>query len=163
MMSGIQNHREWRAGMLVGLAAATLSTVALLAVGVLSGRGSDILADAGTAVLPADLRAATGTPAVLSYLMIHIALYMLAGAGVMALVRLADRIPAFITGLVLLGIIFELSFLVLTAEGRAMARFDGLTWRALLIAHAVGDLAFVLGLVRVHPGIRQALVRGYGE
>ena len=36
-----------------------------------------------------------------------------------------------------------------------------MTWRSLLIAHAVGDVVFALGIVRAHPSLRQALVRGY--
>ena len=44
-----------------------------------------------------------------------------------------------------------------------MSRLDGVTWRALLIAHAAGDVVFALGLVRVHPNLRRALVRGYEE
>jgi hypothetical protein len=150
-------------GMLIGLTAAIVSTLTLLAVSALAGHGGDILADVATAVLPAALRAVIGTPPAISYLLSHTVLYVMAGVAVLTLARLADRVPAFMTGVVLLGIIFEFGFLVLTTEDRTMARFGDFTWRALLIAHAMGDLAFVLALVRIHPAIRQALVRGYTE
>jgi hypothetical protein len=93
----------------------------------------------------------------------HTVLYMLAGVVAMSLARLADRFPGVSAGLVLLVIVLELGFLVLTTEVQVMGRLDEVTWRALLVAHAAGDVAFALGIVRVHPGLRRALVRGYED
>jgi hypothetical protein len=53
-------------GVLVGLVAAIVSTLILLLAGALSGRGLDLLADAGMAALPSTVRAATGASAALS-------------------------------------------------------------------------------------------------
>ena len=169
-MSGIAEERvvtrmgrrsRWRGGVLVGLVAAIVSTLILLLAGALSGRGFHILADAGMAALPSMVHAATGISAALSYLLSHTLLYMLAGVAALALAGLADRLPPLVTGLVLVIIIIEFGFLVFTTEGQALGRFDAVTWRSLLIAHAVGDVVFALGIVRAHPSLRQALVRGY--
>jgi hypothetical protein len=154
---------SWKPGVLIGLGAAGASTLTLLVIGVVSDRGLHLVTDAGMGGFPTLLRAITGTSPALSYLIAHAALYLLAGVGVLALARLVDRVPAFITGVVLLGIVIEMGFLVFTTEGGAMGRFDQSTWRALLIAHAVGDLTLVLGLVRVHPRLRRLLVRGYDD
>ena len=169
-MSGIADERivipmrrrsRWTYGVLVGLDAAVISTLILILAGALSGRGFHILADAGMAALPSMVRAATGISAALSYLLSHTLLYMLAGVVALALAGLADRLPPLVTGLVLVIIIIEFGFLVLTTEGQALGRFDVVTWRSLLIAHAIGDIAFAFGIVRAHPSLRQALVRGF--
>jgi len=152
---------RWTDGVLVGLVAAIVSTLVLLLAGGVSGRGLHILADAGMAILPSIVRAATGVSATLSYLLSHTLLYMVAGIVALALAGLADRLPPLVTGIFLAIIIVEFGFLVLSAESRAIGRVDDVTWRSLLIAHAVGDLVFALGIVRAHPSLRQSLVRGY--
>jgi MFS superfamily sulfate permease-like transporter len=152
---------RWADGVLVGLVAAIISTLILLLAGALSGRGLQILGDAGMAALPSAVRAATGVSASLSYLLSHTLLYLLAGVVALALVGLADRLPPLVTGLLLVIIIIEFGFLVFTTQSQAAGRVDGVTWRSLLIAHAVGDIVFALGIVRMHPSLRQALVRGY--
>jgi hypothetical protein len=162
-MSGEHDTVAWIDGVLVGLGAATLGTVTLLAAGAFSGRGLHILADAGQTAVPSTVRAITGASMGLSYVLSHIALYMLAGVAALALARLADRFPGVMAGLVLVVISLEFGFLVLTTEVQAMGRLDEVTWRALLVAHAAGDVAFALGIVRVHPSLRRALVRGYEE
>lgn len=150
----------WLPGVLIGLGAAAASTLTLLAIGAISGQGLHLLTDAGMGGFPTLLRAVTDASPALSYILGHVALYLLAGVGVLALARLVDRVPALITGVVLLAIVIEMGFLVFTTEGGAMGRFDESTWRALLIAHAAGDLTLVLGLVRVHPQLRRVLVHG---
>jgi hypothetical protein len=157
----VRHRSQWINGALVGLAAALASTLALLLAGVLTGRGFSILGDAGMAGLPATLRAASGISAALSYLLSHTVLYLLAGVVGLALVGLADRVPPVVAGLVLLIIIIEFGFLVFTTESQAGGRINELTWRSLLIAHAVGDMVFVLGIVRAHPTLRRVLVQGY--
>jgi ABC-type molybdate transport system permease subunit len=169
-MSGMADERvevpvgrlgRWRDGILIGLVAAIVSTLILLLAGALSSRGLHILADAGMAALPSTVRAATGVSAALSYLLSHTLLYLVAGVVALALAGLADRLPPLVAGLLLLIIIIEFGFLVFTTESWAGGRIDAVTWRSLLIAHAVGDVVFVLGMVRAHPSLRQALVRGY--
>jgi hypothetical protein len=153
--------RRWSNGVLVGLVAAITSTMILLLAGAWSGRGWHILADAGMAALPSTVRLATGLSAPLSYLLSHTLVYLLAGVVVLGLVGLTDRLPPLVTGLVLVIIIIEFGFLVFTTESQANGRVDGVTWRSLLIAHAVGDVVFALGIFRAHPTLRQVLVRGY--
>jgi hypothetical protein len=152
---------RWTNGVLIGLVAAITSTLILLLAGALSGRGWHILADAGMAALPSIVRLATGLSASLSYLLSHTLVYLLAGVVALALASLTDRVPPIVTGLVLVIIIIEFGFLVVTTESQASGRVDEVTWRSLLIAHAVGDVVFALGIFRAHPSLRQALVRGY--
>jgi hypothetical protein len=152
---------RWTDGVRVGLVAAIASTLILFLAGALSGRGLQILGDAGMAALPSAVRAATGVSASLSYLLSHTLVYLLAGVVTLALVGLADRLPPLVTGLLLVIIIIEFGFLVFTTQSQAAGRLDEVTWRSLLIAHAVGDVVFALGIVRAHPSLRQALVRGY--
>jgi hypothetical protein len=156
-----RRRRRWMDGVLIGLRAAIVSTVVLLLAGVFVGRGFDILAEAGKALLPSVVHWATGASAALSYLLSHTLLYLLAGIVVLALVGLPDRLPPLITGLVLAIVLIEFGFLMLTTESHALGRVDAVTWRALLIAHGAGDAVFALGIVRAHPSVRQALVRGY--
>jgi hypothetical protein len=163
MMSQNDVRVSWKPGVLIGLGAAAASTLTLFVIAALSDRGLHLLTDAGMGGFSTLLRAITGMSPALSYLIGHTAMYLLAGVGGLALARLLDRVPAFITGLVLLGIVIEMGFLVFTTESGTMGRFDESTWRALLIAHAVGDLTFVLGLVRVLPGLRHLLVHGYDD
>jgi MFS superfamily sulfate permease-like transporter len=120
-----------------------------------------ILGDAGMAALPSAVRAATAISAALSYLLSHTLVYLFAGVVALAMVGLADRLPPLVTGLLLVIIIIEFGFLVFTTQSQAAGRVDEVTWRSLLIAHAVGDVVFALGIVRAHPSLRQALVRGY--
>lgn len=153
--------RRWRNGVLIGLVAAITSTLILLIAGALTGRGWHILADAGMAALPTLVWLATGLSAPLSYLLSHTLVYMVAGVVLLTLVGLTDRSPPLVTGLVLVIIIIEFGFLVFTTESQASGRLDQVTWRSLLIAHAVGDVVFALGILRAHPTLRQVLVRGY--
>lgn len=148
-------------GVLVGLVAAITSTAILLLAGELSGRGLSILADVGMTALPSIVRTATGISASLSYLLTHTLVYMLAGVVALRLAGLADRVPPLVTGLLLAIIIVEFGFLVFATEGEAAGRLNEATWRSLLIAHGIGDVVFALGIVRAHPSLREALVRGY--
>jgi hypothetical protein len=152
---------RWTEGVLVGLAAASTSTLILLLAGALSGRGSHILTDVGMAMLPSLVRAATGLSAALSYVLSHTLIYLLAGVVALALAGLADRVPPLVAALLLVIVIIEFGFLVFTTENQVSGRIDEVTWRSLLIAHAVGDVVFLLGLVRAHPTLRQAVVRGF--
>jgi hypothetical protein len=154
---------RWRQAALVGLGAALVGGMALLAAGAYAGRGVHILADVGQAALPSAVRTVTGASAALSYVLSHTLLYLLGAVAAMALARLADGMPQIMPGFVLALVLLELGFLVLTTEGRILGRFDEVTWRALLVAHATGDLALVFGIVRIHPGLRQALSRGYED
>jgi hypothetical protein len=152
---------QWTDGVLVGLTAAVVSTLILLLAGAVSGRGLHILTDAGMAVLPSIVRSATGVSPTLSYLLSHTLLYLVAGVVARALTGLADRLPPLVAGLLLVIIILEFGFMMLTTESQASGRIDEVTWRSLLIAHAVGDVVFALGIVRAHPSLRQDLVRGF--
>lgn len=151
----------WLPGLGVGLAAAVAGGLALLIAGAVSGRGLGILADAGQATLPTFFRSATHAPSAMAYLVVHTAIYMVAGVAALAFVRLADRIPAVATAAVFVVIILELGFLMLTSVTRELGAVDEATWRALLVSHAVADVVFALGVVVVHPAIRRDFSAGY--
>lgn len=151
----------WTEGVLVGLVAAAGSTLILVLAGALSGRGLHILTDAGMSALPSVVRGATGLSAAASYVLSHALIYVLAGVVALALAGLADRVPPLVAGLLLVVLIIEFGFFVFTTESQASGRIDQVSWRSLLIAHAVGDVIFILGLVRAHPSLRQTLVRGF--
>jgi hypothetical protein len=161
VLAGAPRRFRWTDGVLIGLTAGAVSTLVLLVAGAVSGRGLSILSDAGSTGFPTILSAATGLAAAPSYIVSHTLLYLLAGLVGLRLVSLADRVPPLVTGLVLVILILEFGFLVFTTEGRADGRIDQVTWRSLLIAHALGDIVFALATVRVHPTVRQVLVRGY--
>lgn len=152
---------QWKDGVAIGLVAAAVSTLILLLAGAWGGRGFPILADAGMAELPAEVHRVIGLSASLSYLLSHTAVYLVAGVVALALAGLTDRFPPLVTGLLLVIIIIEFGFLVFTTESWASGGIDAVTWRSLLIAHVVGDVVLALGVLRAHPSIRHALVRGY--
>ena len=152
---------QWKDGVLIGLVAAAISTLILLLAGALTGRGLQILGDAGMAALPSMVHAGTGISAGLSYLLSHTLVYMLGGVVAMGLAGLAERLPPLIIGLILVILVIEFSFLVFLTESQANGRIDHTTWISLLIAHAVGDVVFALGTLRAHPGLHGTLVRGY--
>jgi hypothetical protein len=156
-----QRRFRWTDGIMVGFTAAAVSTLILLIAGAVSGRGLTIFADAGSTGFPTLLSAVTGLSAAPSYVVSHTLLYLVAGVVGLRLVSLADRVPPLVTGILLIIIILEFGFLVFTTEGQADGRIDQVTWRSLLIAHALGDIVFALGIVRVHPAVRRTLVRGY--
>jgi len=162
-VSRVHPYPGWLQGILVGLVAGVVGTLTLIIVGALSGRGLDILAGVGMGPWPSAVRAVTGASPAVSYILSHTTLYLLAGIVGLALARVADRIPVLLTGLLLLLIVVEFGFLVVMTGWQAGGHFDQVTWRAVLIAHAVADVFLVLGIVRVHPSLRQAFRRAYQE
>ena len=154
---------EWLHGALVGLVAAAVGTLTLITVGALSGQGPEILARVGKGPWPSLVRAITGTSPSLSYVVSHTTLYLLAGIVGLAIARVADRMPVLLTGLLLVVLVIEFSFLVVMTGWTALGHFDTVTWRAVLIAHAVADVFLVIGILRVHPSLRQAFRRAYQE
>jgi hypothetical protein len=81
----------------------------------------------------------------------------------LAIARVADRMPVLLTGLVLVVLVIEFSFLVVMTGWEATGHFDEATWRAVLIAHAAADISLVIGIMGVHPTLRQAFGRAYQE
>jgi hypothetical protein len=150
-------------GALVGLAAAAVGTLTLLTVGAVGGQGLEILALVGKGPWPSLVRAITGASPSFSYVVSHTTLYLLAGIAALAIARVADRVPVLLTGLLLVILVIEFSFLVVMTGWKAAGHFDEATWRAVLIAHVVADVFLVIGILRVHPSLRQAFRRAYQE
>jgi hypothetical protein len=152
---------RWYSGALIGLIGAAMSLVVLLATGLLTGRGASLITDAGARMLPQGVAAASGLSPAAAYLIVHLAFYLIAGLAAVILARLADRSPAIMTGLVFAMIIVEFGFLVFSTETAAQHLIDGFTWGAFLVAHGVGDVAFLLLLLWAHPSLLRALREGY--
>jgi hypothetical protein len=148
-------------GIRIGFVAAFAGVLVILLAGFLTGRGGSLLTEAGARMLPGSLAASTGLSAVAAYLVVHTAFYLAAGLAAVLLTRVADSAPAVITGLVLVIIIIEFSFLDFSTMAVAQGRIDMFAWRALLTAHAAADLVFGLLLVRAHPNLLADLRRGY--
>ena len=162
-VSRVHPYPGWIQGAVVGLAAAAAGTLTLILVGAASGRGLEILGSVGMGPWPSAVRVLTGFSAAVSYIISHTTLYLLAGIVALAIARLADRIPVLLTGLVLMILVIEFGFLVVMTGWQSVGHFDQITWRAVLIAHAVADGFLFLGIVRVHPSLRQAFLRAYQE
>jgi hypothetical protein len=158
------HHRpRWIEGIIIGLTAAAAGCAVLLAAGALTGRGVAILGDASGANLPSLFLAATHVPSAVAYLIVHTALYLVAGVVAVALARLSDRIPQILCAVVLVLILSELAFVGSATETQQLGRIDHTTWQALLVAHLVADLVLVFAVFRVHPAIRRSLLTAYGE
>jgi hypothetical protein len=155
-------HRlRWTSAILIGLAGAATGVIVLLAAGLLTGRGSSLIADAGARMIPFMLAQGIGFSSAAAYLTVHTAFYLAAGLAAVIVTRMADRVPATVTGLVIVMIMVEFGFLEFSTQALAQRRIDELTWRALLFAHAAADVVFALLLLRAHPSLRQDLVEGY--
>jgi hypothetical protein len=152
---------RWTSATLIGLASAATGVIVLLASGLLAGRGASLIADAGARMIPHALAQGTGLSSAAAYLTVHTAFYLAAGLAAVIVTRMADRVPATMTGLVIVMIIVEFAFLEFSTQTLAQGRIDELTWRALLFAHAAADVVFALLLLRVHPSLRQDLMKGY--
>lgn len=152
---------RWSSGIRVGLLGAAAGVLVLLFVGLLTGQGSSLLTEAGARMLPQGFATATGLPLATAYLVVHTAFYLAAGMAAVLLTRVADRAHAVITGLVLLIIIIEFSFLDFSTIALAQGRIDMFAWRTLLMAHAAADLVFAFLLFRTHPALLADLRQGY--
>jgi hypothetical protein len=152
---------SWPSGILIGLVGAATGVVVLLAAGYLTGRGASLITGAGAHFLPHGLTADTGLSPAAAYLIVHAAFYLAAGVAAVILARVADRFPPIMTALVFVMIIVEFGFLVFSTETVAQHRVDELTWRALLVAHGVADVVFLLLALRAHPSLVRDLRQGY--
>jgi hypothetical protein len=163
--SMIRTHRGlgWLQGTAVGLTAAIVGTITLIAVGAISGRGATILGAVGMGPWPSAVRALTGASPGVSYLVSHTTLYLLAGIVALAVARVADRLPVLLTGLLLVILLIEFGYLVVMTGWQATGHFDDLTWRSVLVAHVVANVALLIGILWVHPSLKLALRRAYED
>ena len=99
----------------------------------------------------------------MSYLLSHTTLYVLAGIGALAVARVADRLPVLLTGLLLVILVIEFAYLVAMTGWQATGRFDGVTWRSVLIAHVVASVCLLIGILWVHPSLKSAFRRAYQD
>jgi hypothetical protein len=155
-------HRlRWTSAIIIGLAGAATGVIVLLAAGLLTGRGASLIAGAGARLIPHALAQGTGLSSAAAYLTVHTAFYLAAGLAAVIVTRMADRVPATVTGLVIVMIMVEFGFLEFSTQTLAERHIDELTWRALLFAHAAADVVFALLVLRAHPSLRRDLVQGY--
>jgi hypothetical protein len=152
---------RYSSGIGFGLLGAAAGVLVLLLVGLLTGQGSSLLTEAGGRMLPKALAESTGLSPVAAYLVVHTVFYLAAGMMAVLLSRLADHANAVMTGIVLLIIIIEFSFLESSTMALAQGRIDMFAWRALLVAHIAADLVFASLLFRAHPGLLGELRQEY--
>lgn len=152
---------RWSSGIRIGLIAAATGVLVLLIVGLLTGQGDALITEAGARMLPAGLAAATGLSRGVAYLVVHTLFYLAAGMAAVVLARVADRVPAVMTGLVLAMICIEFGFLDFSTEALAQSRIEMFAWRALLMAHGAADVVFAFLVFRAHPSLLNDLREGY--
>lgn len=148
-------------GIRIGLIASIVGVLVILLAGLLTGRGSSLLGEAGARMLPRGLATRTGLPPAAAYLVVHTAFYLAAGMAAVILARAADRAPAVMTGIVLGVIMIEFGFLVFSTEALGQGSIGLFAWRAFLVAHGVADLTFALLFLQAHPILLGNLRSGY--
>lgn len=163
--SSSPSHRYpgWLQGAMVGLTAAVVGTLAVVAMGVIDGQGVAILGAVGMGLWPSAVRGLTGASPAASYVVSHTLLYLLAGIIALALARVADRLPVLLVGLLLFILVIEFGYLVVVTGWQATGHFDVLTWRAVLVGHIVANLSLLIGILWVHPSLKSAWRRAYEE
>lgn len=152
---------RWSSGIRIGLIAAAVGVLVLLIAGLLTGQGGALITEAGGRMLPRGLAESTGLTPGAAYLVVHTVFYLAAGMAAVVLARVADGVPAVMTGLVLVMIFIEFGFLEFSTEALAQSRIDMLAWRAFLLAHGIADLVFALLVLRAHPSLASDLRQGY--
>jgi hypothetical protein len=152
---------RWSSGLLIGLIGAATGVLVLFLAGLLTGQGDGFVTQAGARLLPHGLAARTGLSPIAAFLVVHAAFYLIAGLAAVVVTRVVDRAPAVITGLILVIIIIEFGFLVLSTTAIASGRIDLSAWRAILLSHGAADVVFALLVVRAHPSLLQDLRDGY--
>ena len=162
-MSRDHRYPGWLQGAGVGLIAAVAGTVTLVLVGAIGGRGLAILGAVGMGAWPSAVRAVTGASPAVSYLVSHTTLYLLAGIVALGVARVADRLPVLLSGLTLVILLIEFGYLVVMTGWQASGRFDGLTWRSVLVAHLVANVCLLIGILWVHPSLTMAFRRANEE
>jgi hypothetical protein len=152
---------RWSTGITIGLIASIIGVLVLLLAGLLTGRGSSLIAEAGDRIVPQALASVTGLGAGTAYLVVHTVMYVMAGLATVLLTRVGGRAHVVLVGLVLVLIFVEFGSLEFATEAVAQGRIDPAVWRAVLTGHVVADLAFALMVVRAHPGLLTELREGY--
>lgn len=93
------------------------------------------------------------------YTVVHVAAFLLFGMVVSALVAQADRMPSFIFGVVLLGVVFELFFVGLVASLGTWV-LQEFAWWSILGGNLLAALAMGAYLWRRHPDLRRTVLDG---
>lgn len=114
------------------------------------------------AASPEEVRLTAAT--VWGYTVVHVAAFLLFGMVVSALVAQADRTPPFVFGVVLLGVVFELFFVVMVASLGTWV-LDAFAWWSVLGGNLLAAVAMGGYLAARHPTLRQRVLEGdvWGE
>lgn len=109
------------------------------------------------AASPEEVRMAAAT--VWGYTVVHVAAFLLFGMVVSALVAQADRTPSFVFGVVLLGVVFELFFVVMVASLGTWV-LETFAWWSVLGGNLLAALSMGAYLSARHPDLRRRVLEG---
>lgn len=104
---------------------------------------------------PEQVRLTSAT--VWGYTVVHVAAFLLFGMVVSAMVAQADRMPSFIFGVVLLGVVFELFFVGLVASLGTWV-LQELAWWSVLGGNLLAAIAIGAYLWRRYPDLRRRVM-----
>lgn len=156
----LQEHAVLREGLASGLIGAGVVAVWFLLLDVLVRQPLFTPAALGSllfhgAASPEQIQLTSAT--VWGYSVVHVAAFLLFGMVVSALVAQADRTPSFVFGVVLLGVVFEVFFVVMVASLGTWV-LEEFAWWSVLGGNLVAALSMGAYLWGRHPGLRERLL-----
>jgi hypothetical protein len=160
-VSFVRWHRTLRHGFTAGIIGALAVAVWFLVVDSLFREPLYTPAALGTLLLrggggPADISVMWGP--VVGYTVLHFAFFILAGVILDGLTGQIQRFPPLAFGLVILFVVFETLFVVMTAVLGSWL-LDELDWWSILLGNLVAAVAMGLYVWKVHPALPHSLRR----
>jgi len=146
----------------VGFVAGVISTAALVTVGLMA-KWPYMAAGRELQLVPSAIGEIVGSAGTAIYMLIRTSLYMVAGVAAFALARMSNRFPALLPGVLLVIIGLEFAFVGAVTLSESLGRITEMGWRALLVAHVVGDAFLAIAVFRAYPALRATLHRAYEE
>lgn len=158
----LEEHRVLREGLVSGLLGAAVVALWFLILDVVMRQPLFTPGALGSllfhgAASPEQVRVTTA--AIWGYTVVHVAAFLLFGMVVSALVAQADRVPSFIFGVVLLGVVFELFFVGLVASLGTWV-LEEFAWWSILGGNLLAALTMGSYLWGRHPDLRRAVLEG---
>jgi hypothetical protein len=151
-----QHHDLFREGLITGVVGAAAVAVWFLITDLIQGRPLSTPSILGQVILygnTAPVVAPAQAGPVVAYTLLHVMAFVLFGIVITQLVHLAMSSPLARFGLMMLAVVFEVFFLIIT-----FAVFKGTSalfpWWSVLAANTLSLLAMGFYLQRSHPGLR---------
>ncbi len=156
-----EKHDLLREGILVGAVGALVVAAWFLVTDLLQGRALSTPSILGQVVLYGVADPVVGSPIAgptVAYTLLHFGSFALFGVAATQLVHLAMNSPLARFGLMIVAVVFELFFILIT-----YAVFTGtrnlFPWWSVLAANSLSLVAMSYALIRRHPGLRQQFRR----